>query len=218
MLMTFLVEDDTEVVPYTVWGKTDCVILRFPTELIYHGIDIHDRPFNTARTSWVNYHFKDEQASKAFQSALMWKPLLHSFCTRRTMLSHESFVAAAFAFQEQLCGLENLRLWRDEEAGSTIAMIHYSPNISEGYLSFRVNGPGTTAKILDDGEKWVKVKRLNIVLGPKPVSASPSPQSPSPEGGARGRRAEGRKIAAIRIEFSTPKEKYKFLEVCSRKG
>ena len=208
------------------------MVLRIPTELIYHDIDIHDKPVKTAKTSWVNYHFKDEQGSKAFQSALMWKPLLYSFCTRRTMLAHEGFVSAAFSFQEQLCGLENLRLWRDEEAGSTIAMIHYSPNISEGYLSFRVSGPGTTAKIIDEGEKWVKVKRLNIVLGPKlvsaspspkSVSASPSPKSPSPEGGGGGggrgggRRAE-KKIPAIKIEFSTPEEKYKFLEVCSRKG
>ncbi|KAL8791601.1 MAG: hypothetical protein Q9195_005806 [Heterodermia aff. obscurata] len=209
-----LPEDDTEVVPYTVWGRTDSVVLRFPTELIYHDIDIHDRPVNTAKTSWVNYHFKDEQGSRAFQSALMWKPLLHSFCTRRTMLAHEGFVHSAFSFQEQLCGLENLRLWRDEEAGSTVAMIHYSPTIYEGYLSFRVSGPGTTAKIADDGERWVKVKKLNIVLGPRVGSASPS--SPSPEGG--GGRVRVKKIPAIRIEFSTPEEKYKFLEVCSRKG
>ena len=217
-LMISAVEDDIEVVPYTVWGRTDSVVLRFPTELIHHDIDIHDKPLHTAKTSWVNYHFKDEQGSRAFQSALMWKPLLHSFCTRRTMLAHEGFVSSAFSFQEQLCGLENLRLWRDEEAGSTIAMIHYSPNIHEGYLSFRVSGPGTTAKIVNEGEKWVKVKRLNIVLGTKILSASPFPKSPSPEGGGKGKRSEGKKIPAIKIEFSTPEEKYKFLEVCSRKG
>ena len=215
--MTFIVEDDTEVIPYTVWGRTDRVILRFPTELIYHDIDIHDKPLKTAKTSWVNYHFKDEQGSRAFQSALMWKPLLHSFCTRRTMLAHESFVSSAFAFQEQLCGLENLRLWRDEEASSTIAMIHYSPTIHEGYLSFRVTGPGTTAKIIDDGERWVKVRKLNIVLAPKITSASPSPMSSSPEVSGKGKR-DGKKIPAIKIEFSTPEEKYKFLEVCSKKG
>lgn len=208
--------DDTEVVPYTVWGKTSSVVLGFPTELTYHNVDILDKPIKTVKTSWVNYHFQDDQDSKAFQSALMWKRLKYSFCTRRTMLAHETFVSSTFLFQEQLCGLENLRLWHDEEAGSTIAMIHYSPLFHEGYLSFRIGGPGTTAKVVDEGDRWVKVKKLNIVLEPKVTSASPSPRSPSSEIGGKRRKSEVKKIPAIKVEFSSMEEKYKFLEICGR--
>ena len=211
-----IVSDDTEVVPYTVWGKTASVVLRIPTELTYHNVDILDKPIKTVKTSWVNYHFQDEQYSKAFQSALMWKRLKYSFCTHRTMLAHEGFVSSTFSFQEQICGLENLRLWRDEEAGSTIAMIHYSPLFHEGYLSFRIGGPGTTAKVVDESEKWVKIKKLNIILDSKVTSASLSPQSPSSEIGGKRRKSEGKKIPAIKVEFSTMEEKYKFLEICGR--
>ena len=209
-------EDDAEIIPYTVWGKTDSVVLRVPTELKYHDIDLYDKPLFTAKTSWVNYHFRDEQGSNVFQSALMWKRLLGSFRTRRIKLAHEGFVSSTFSFQEQICGLENLRLWRDEEAGSTIAMVHFSPSFHEGYLSFRLNGPGTTAKVVDDGEKWVKIKRLNIVLEPKVVSVSPSPNSSSPEAGGRGKKGEAKKVAAIKVDFSSLEEKYRFLDVCGR--
>ena len=132
------------------------------------------------------------------------------------MLAHETFVSSTFLFQEQLCGLENLRLWHDEEAGSTIAMIHYSPLFHEGYLSFRIGGPGTTAKVVDEGDRWVKVKKLNIVLEPKVTSASPSPRSPSSEIGGKRRKSEVKKIPAIKVEFSSMEEKYKFLEICGR--
>jgi len=216
MLTMMAVEDDAEIIPYTVWGKTTSVVLRVPTELRYHDIDLYDKPLSTAKTSWVNYHFLDEHGSKTFQSALMWKRLLYSFRTRRTMLSHEGFVMSTFSFQEQLCGLENLRLWRDDEAGSTIAMIQYSPSFHEGYFSFRLSGPGTMAKAVDDGEKWVKIKGLNIVLEPKSVSVSSSSNPSSPDGSSRSKKSEAKNIRAIRVEFSSSEEKYKFLEVCGR--
>lgn len=209
-------DDDEEIIPYTIWGNTTSVVLRIPTELKFHNFDIEDKPFLTPKTSWVNYHFRNDKDSMLFQSALMWKRLLYSFRTRRTMLTHEGFVMSTFSFSEQLCAFENLRLWRDDEAGSTIAMIHYSPNFYEGYLSFRLSGPGTVAKVVDDGDKWVKVKRLNILLKPKPRSLSPSATSSSPEIDGRGKKSETRKITAVKVEFSTAAEKYKFLEVCNK--
>ena len=211
-----LVEDDTEVIPYTIWGKPASVVLRFPTQLIFHDVDILEKPVSIAKTSWVSYHFKDDEGSKAFQSALMWKRLLQSFCTQRTMLAHEGFLPSTFSFQEQLCGLENLRLWRDDEADSTIAMIHFSPMFHEGYMSFRISGPGTVAKAVDDGDKWVKIKKLNINLEPRIASTPSSPRSPNPEVGGKGKKAEGRKIAAIRVEFSTIEEKIAFLGFFSK--
>lgn len=211
------VEDDVDIIPYTVWGKTDSVVLRIPTELLYHDLDLYDKPLRTVKTSWVNYHFKDEVESNKFQSALMWKLLLHSFRTRRTMLAHEGFVTSTFSLKEQLCGLENLRLWRDEEAGCIIAMIHFSPNVQEGYLSFRLSGPGTMAKVTEDGEKWVKIRKLNITLEPRSKSLSPALGSPASDG-SRGKKSEPRNITAIKVEFSSMEEKYKFLEVYGRKG
>lgn len=210
------VDDDVETIPYTVWGNTTSVVLPMSTELEFHDTDIDDKPLISAKTSWVNYHFQDEKDSMMFQSALMWKRLLYSFRTQRTMLAHEGLLTSAFSLKEQLCVFENLRLWRDDEAGSTVAMIHYSPSFHEGYLTIRLSGPGTVAKIVDDGDKWVKIKKLNIVFEPKAGSRSSSTVSHSSEASDRGKKSENRKISAVRIEFSSAKEKYKFLEVYNK--
>ena len=67
----------------------------------------------------------------------MGKRLLYSLSTRRTLRTHDNIVANTFTFQEQLCGLENLRLWSDDEGdGSVLAMIQYSSNFREGILQF----------------------------------------------------------------------------------
>ena len=67
----------------------------------------------------------------------MGKRLLYSLCTRRTLRTHDNIVANTFTYQEQLCGLENLRLWSDDEGdGSVLAMIQYSSNFKEGNFYF----------------------------------------------------------------------------------
>ncbi|KAL9037202.1 MAG: hypothetical protein Q9214_005805 [Letrouitia sp. 1 TL-2023] len=203
----FIVFDDIEVIPYTVWGNTTSVVICVPTELKFHDVDIKDKPLSLSKTSWVSYHFKDEDSSRIFQSALMWKRLSHSYRTHRTLRVHDG-IFSSFAFQEQLCGLENLRLWKDEEGRFTTAMVHYTPSFREGYLVFRLCGPGTTVSVRDDGEKWIKIKGLSVSTEPE-VRGNRSSEDSS---GFDPPSSPRKPITSIKIEFSTLREKYKFLE------
>jgi hypothetical protein len=73
--------------------------------------------------------------STIFQSALMGKALLLSVQTTKTMRLHDGFTGN-FAYQEQMCALENLRIWQDQDTGGVLAMIHYSAQFRNGYMAF----------------------------------------------------------------------------------
>jgi formamidopyrimidine-DNA glycosylase len=70
-----------------------------------------------------------------FQSAIMGKTLLLSVQTNRTLRVHEG-IAGTFAYQEQMCALENLRIWKDQDSNGVLAMIHYTPQFRDGYMTF----------------------------------------------------------------------------------
>ena len=146
----------------------------------------------------------------------MGKRLLHTFKSRRTLRLFDTIVSTAFAYQEQLCGLENLRLWSDDEEGdgSVLAMIQYSASFKPGYLAFRLRGPYTTVRIKDDGEKWVKVKGLEVSLATpgtdmramkRRKSSVVSAKSPNPK--------KEKMITGVRIEFESVADKILFLEL-----
>ncbi|SLM39530.1 hypothetical protein LPUS_10090 [Lasallia pustulata] len=131
--------DNEQVVPYTVWGNTSKVVLRVPTNLRFHSRAPDAAPTRIASTSWLNYNFPSTTASTHFQNALMGKTLLLSVKTKRTMRIHDGLVAGTFAYQEQLCGLENLRVWQDHETEAVVALVHYSATFRDGYLAFYLN-------------------------------------------------------------------------------
>ncbi len=70
-----------------------------------------------------------------FQSALMGMTLLASIKTRKTLRVHEG-LTGSFAYQEQMCALENLRIWQDPETHGVVAMLHFTPQFKDGYLAF----------------------------------------------------------------------------------
>ena len=63
----------------------------------------------------------------------MEKRLVLSVRTAKTMRLQEG-VAGIVSTQEQLCGLENLRLWEDQ--GAVHAMIHFKAQIQADYMVF----------------------------------------------------------------------------------
>lgn len=206
------VADGAEIIPYTLWGNIQKVVVRIPTELKFHGVTPKDKPLDIASTSWINYIFKHERGAIEFQNTLMGKRLLHSFKTRRTLRLHDNIVSNTFTFQEQLCGLENLRLWSDDEGdGSVLAMIQYSANFKEGYLAFRLRGPYTTVLVRDEAEKWIKVKGLDVSLGsgtdPKALK-----RRKSSDAGWSPKLGKEKRITAVKIEFETLADKKVFLE------
>lgn len=121
------------------------------------------------------------------------------------MRVHEG-LSSAFAFQEQLCGLENIRLWLDDN-GDVLAMIHYSPQFRDGYLAFHV-GYSSRKRIhfRDDGEKCVRIKGLEVQPNIK------SERRSSAEGiKGKSPKMKEKKITAVKIEFLDDLDKQVFL-------
>lgn len=135
----------------------------------------------------------------------MGKTLILTLKTKRTLRVHDG-LTSAFAFQEQLCGLENIRLWQDDN-GDVLAMIHYSPHFRDGYLTFHV-GYSSRKRIhfKDDGERYVRIKGLEVELNEKnerreSIEAAKS-KSPKVQ----------KKITAVKIEFLDDEDKRVFLD------
>ena len=138
----------------------------------------------------------------------MGKTLILTLKTKRTLRVHDG-LTGTFAFQEQLCGLENIRLWQDDD-GDVLAMIHYNPQFRDGYLAFHV-GFSSRKRIYfrGDGERHAKIKGLDVPLDKK----ADVPSDPSPDGGKspKEKSEKDKKITAVRIEFTTEIDKRTFL-------
>lgn len=135
----------------------------------------------------------------------MGQSLILTLKTKRTLRVHDG-ITGAFAFQEQLCGLENIRLWQDD-SGDVLAMIHYSPSFRDGYLAFHV-GYSSRKRIhfRGDGERHVKIKGLDVpVEGKREIRRTLSDDEKSPK------LKPEKKITAVRIEFTTEADKRIFL-------
>lgn len=169
----------------------------------------------------------------------MGKTLLLSVKTKRTMRIHDGLVAGTFAYQEQLCGLENLRVWRDGETDAVVVLVHYSAQFRDGYLAFYLNSARDPIRIKADGEKCVKVKGINVPVDEgKRLLRRPSKgvegtlgAGTGLEAGARKEGGQGRKrdsaqpgggesvnakaekrIAGCKIEFWGEEDRRAFLE------
>ena len=137
----------------------------------------------------------------------MGQSLILTLKTKRTLRVHDG-LTSPFAFQEQLCGLENIRLWQDD-SGDVLAMIHYSPSFRDGYLAFHV-GYSSRKRIhfRGDGERHVKIKGLEVRIDPKKEVTR---RSSVPEGEKSPKMKGDKCIKAVRIEFTTEEDKRMFL-------
>lgn len=58
------------------------------------------------------------------------------------MRVHEGVIADTFAYAEQMCALENMRIWKDDETNGVMAMLHYTAHFRDGYMAFhRMSDP-----------------------------------------------------------------------------
>lgn len=147
----------------------------------------------------------------------MGKTLLLSVKTKRTLRIHDTVIGNTFAFQEQLCGLENLRIWQDDDMAGVLAMIHYTAQFRDGYLAFRLNcPPRNTVRVRDDGDKCVRIKGLavapvvttNMFERRESIREVTSPVITPKSPGAK----KEKKISAVKIEFESEVEKRVFLD------
>ena len=112
-------------------------------------------------------------------------------------------LTGAFAYAEQLCGLENLRIFQDHSTGGVLAIIHYTPQFRNGYMAFSLNSNWENISIRDDGENTIKVKGLAIPVDAKSVLQRRN-SGPEKKKGAKY-------IAGARIEFYTAMDKALFM-------
>ncbi|KAI9823816.1 MAG: hypothetical protein M1826_007637 [Phylliscum demangeonii] len=219
------------VVPYTVWGAMNKVTIRVKSTLKFHDLVYGSQPMRVAESSWVNYVFEAEAASKMFQAALIGKTLILSVKTSKTLRVHEG-LAGSFAYQEQMCALENLRIWQEHDSHGVLAMVHFTPQFRDGYLAFYLNSARDRLRIREEGDRVVKIKGLNIPLesggsggGSSRTAAAaaatmvrshsvPSPVDPAvgPAVAPTVKAGKEKKITAVRIEFTTEADKRAFVD------
>ncbi|KAI4227257.1 MAG: hypothetical protein LQ349_006743 [Xanthoria aureola] len=211
---------DRETLPYTIWSNEKKVVIRQPTQLRYYKAADSMAPYMTTETSWVTYSFGSASQASDFQTNLLSPlQLIRSFPTSRTIRLHPSPFVRAFSPRLQLCGLENLRTFRDAmDPNCLVCMIHYSPNFrpsnGDEYITFRIYPPPrNSVRIREDGESCVKIKGLDIRGSPAGEQAkkgiSPQSQTELLEEEVYGSRS----IEKIKIEFESGKEKREFLKM-----
>jgi hypothetical protein len=143
----------------------------------------------------------------------MGRTLLATFRTEKTMRVHEG-LSKSFTYAEQMCALENLRVWEDNDTGAIIALIHFSADFRNGYLAFYLNSSVNPIKVKDDGERVVKIKGLRVPID-KGDKAMRKDSVVAAEKGKGGAKVEKEKvISGAKIEFASDMEKSEFMEMC----
>lgn len=156
-------EDKEMYIPYSSYFSPAKTSITVPCTLRFHDVKFGTRILRTARSSWVNFFFDDARAAALFQNEIMGRTLLATFRTCKTMRIHEGALAS-FAYAEQMCALENLRVWEDTDTGAVIALIHFSASFRDGYLAFYLNSGVNTVKVQDVGAREVKIKGLRVPI------------------------------------------------------
>ncbi|RMZ73182.1 hypothetical protein GMOD_00008988 [Pyrenophora seminiperda CCB06] len=216
-------EDDQMYIPYSSYFSPSKVSITVPCELKFHDIVHGNRPLRVAKTSWVNYVFASPQAAALFQNELMGRTLLATFRTEKTMRLHTSLVGKSFSYAEQMCGLENLRVWEDNDSGAIIALMHFSAHFRGGYLAFYLNDALHPVKVKDDGGREVKIKGLRVPIeggaggsSRKDSAVEDKGKGKGKVGGERERERDKEKgvIGGAKVEFASEGEKREFLDLC----
>ncbi|TLD23504.1 hypothetical protein E2P81_ATG08848 [Venturia nashicola] len=201
--------DLEDVIPFSSFFQEEKISITMSSTLTFHGIAYGSPPLKTTTSKWVNYIFEDEYASTSFQNTLFGRTLLDSYKTEKTTRTHDGF-AGALSSTEQMCAMENLRLWEEEPSGAVMAMIHYSANFRDGYLTFYINDTDNPIKIKDDGGKTVRIKGLKIAMVDNEFMPPKRSQS-FKQDGKKGNETK-KWITGAKIEFDSLPEKVRFLD------
>ncbi|KAL8668275.1 MAG: hypothetical protein Q9168_007093 [Polycauliona sp. 1 TL-2023] len=217
---TVLLPRGRDTIPYTLWGNEKRVVIRQPTELRFYKRPNSRSFYRTTETSWVTYSFDSASQASDFQSTLLSPlQLIRSLPTTRTMRLHPSSLIRAFSPRLQLCGLENLRVFRDvNDPHCLVCMIHYSPNFrpsdGEEYIVFRLYPPPrNSVRIREDGNSCVKIKGLDIRGSPAGEQAKKGNGFQSKSELMEEEAYGSQSIEKLKIEFESGKEKREFLEM-----
>lgn len=153
---------DDQYIPYASFFDPTKISITVPCELYFHDVKYGNRLLRTNRSSWVNFLFTTPSDATLFQNETMGRTLLATFRTTKTLRIHEGTLAS-FAYQEQMCALENLRIWEDEK-GCVVGLIHFSASFREGWLAFCINDREILVEVKDAGGREVKIRGLRVPI------------------------------------------------------
>ncbi|KAF2638918.1 hypothetical protein P280DRAFT_430454 [Massarina eburnea CBS 473.64] len=213
--MELKIADGGWYVPYSSFFSPEKVSITVPCELKFYDVEYEQRPLKVESTNWINYVLESPLAAALFQNELMGRTLLRTYGIRQTLRAHEG-LSGAFAYAEQMCGMENLRIWEDNETLAVIALIHFSPQFRDGYLAFYLNSTNAPIQVKDEGGKAIKIKGLNVPLKKrKSRKDSALGEEADLNGSIKGKRKGNDKttkfIKGARMEFETELGKRDFL-------
>lgn len=213
-----------EPVPYASVFDAEKTSLDGEIVLQLHSAKWGEQCISELKTGWVNYVFRTQEAACAFQSAVFGRRLLDSFRTEKTCVLHEG-LRGTFAFEEQLAGIESLRLWEEDgvtmpgAAGGVMALLHLSSSFGDGWIRWWINDTRQPMRVKSESAKVVKIKGLDVAVARiKPGGGG--------QGGGGGsarrdsavgqRRWNERRLPGMKMEFSTEEEKKRFLGLVRR--
>jgi hypothetical protein len=170
-----------------------------------------------------------EPGSANFQTQLYGRKLRASFKTEKTVRVHEG-LASMIAPHEQMCAMENLRVWDEEETGAVLAIVHYSAVFRSGYLKFYLNDARYPVVLKDESTRALRIKGLRIPLPPieKARNNSMAPHhhhfhlhhhktdASIPQTAAQQQSAKSKMVTTAKIEFSSEAEKQAFVALVSK--
>ncbi|KAF2715340.1 hypothetical protein K504DRAFT_457515 [Pleomassaria siparia CBS 279.74] len=223
--MQLTLADDQMYVPYSSYFSPEKISMTVSCELEYHDVRYGTRLLKSVRTTWINYVFETTQESTLFQNELMGRTLLGTFRTEKTMRVHEKSLSGTFSYAEQMCGMENLRVWEDSDTAAVMALIHFSAHFKKGYLAFYLNSSRDPIRLKEEGCREIKIRGLKVPLeraggggggGEKRREAMVAVSGKAAQGGGGGGGGGGKEtkkkiVEGARIEFCTEVEKIDFL-------
>jgi hypothetical protein len=109
-----------------------------------------------------------------------------------------------------MCGMENLRVWEDDDTGAVIALIHFSAHFRKGYLAFYLNSSRNPVRFKDEGGREVKIKGLRVPLEGKEGKRKDSGATVR-EGDRESKEERKKWITGAKVEFASESEKAEFL-------
>lgn len=135
--------------------------------------------------------------SRQFQNQLFGRRMVASFKTEKTLRIHDG-LGGMMGIRDQMCALENLRVWEEEETGGVLALIHYSALFCAGYMKFYLNDARYPLVIKDDaGARVLRLKGLRIPFATRELEA----------------KFHRKTITSAKIEFAREFDKNEFIRL-----
>ena len=116
-------------------------------------------------------------------------------------------ITGAFTLAEQLCGLENLRIFYDPRTDVTSGMLHFTSAFQDSYLVFPLDNVRAQIRVKEESDTTIRIKGLRIPVMNQARRRSSATEKPSTPTATKADKI----ISGVKIEFYTPQDKQAFM-------